>query len=239
MVNVTDLRKSYNRHIKSEYSYSLFSKFIKGTCLMSSKSKNYFVFTTSLYNANLIYIKNNEFLTNYINFVQKATNTIIEYKIIKNEITFVIKIDKLKEPSSSSSVYRAMVLVRLLIIKYYYIFPIAIMELQKYTDSIEEILYLAPFTFPHVAYYGIHNGFKSSVYDDKFTVGDPKIIIKFIRPLITDNRFVFNDYFYPHEDYNVYVENLEIKEKIFTLFKSGLFKEGYECYVKLKKENEL
>jgi hypothetical protein len=224
-------------HPRSQYFYKFNYVKRSGTCLMSAKNKNYYFFKIGKKYFNKIYTDDIEFVENYLKFIERVTDTKIEYKLEKNYIWFFISLNKKMETNYNFNVYRALVLTRFLAVKYYFFYPLALMELNKYLTDTNEILYLSTFMLPASAYYSINNPFRYNSLNLKYDFINSSIITKFKTELKNDNNSCFNDFFI----YNQYFKEISLKEKnhLHELLKNGLFKKACDYYKLLTNQNEI
>ena len=227
------LQPDYKQHLKhysNQFLVGSLNRVRTGRCLMSAKRKDFFIYSASKRHCN-IYIKDKKFLQNYIDIVQKMTNTTISFYLTKNRIIFNIVSNN---GYTNYNVYRAVVLTRFITLKQFFLYPIAIVELSKYLN-LNETLYITNYMYPTNCYWGLYNLFDRihSYYCLGFK--DHYLITSFTIDFKDEKNYSFNDYFYTNGYINTYkTVDADVKYKLHYLLLHGLFKEAADYYNILK-----
>ena len=232
--NIQSLHKHFNnKFIAYNDNFEVFTyhRFQIGRCLMSAKSKYFFTFSSSKRTSNL-YIKDIDFINNYLKIIEKVTNTNIEYTILKTKIIFNVSLKEKDLNKNYYNVYRAVVLTRFLTLKQFWLYPLAIVELSKYLESTEEVLYLTNLIYPTNHYWGLYQSFKR--YNTRFDLSfrHPRLKFNFDNFKSNQNN-VMNDFFnYEFKDFDDSDEYANYRLHYYLI--EGNFKEAAEYYLSFK-----
>lgn len=228
MTIIPDYKQHLN-HYSNNFNTHYSMRVRTGKCLMSSKRKDFFIYSSSKRHSN-IYIKDKKFLQNYINIIQELTNTTISFYFTKNKIIFNI----ISSSDKNYNVYRAVVLTRFLTLKQFFLYPLAIVELSKYLN-LNETLYLTNYMYPTNCYWGLYNLFDKLYTYFNLNFKDRVLITSFKKDFKDELNYSFNDYFYQNQHLNTSkVVDIHVKYKLHYLLLHGLFKEAAEYYNSLK-----
>lgn len=236
MVNVKGISLNFDKHSNSFSMTTTFPNILNRRCLMHSKKSKSFVFNYPKSNSSFL-IKDTKIILEFLNFVEKITNTKIEFIEYNNK--YIFSIVSLSE-SANYNVYRAMVLTRCLVKKSSFYWVLGILEFKKYLKSDMEILYLTSFMYPgggywnpYCSYFNVKNYLTTGYYqEDKSFNNESIYFYKDDFKLSHNTIYSFNDVF-TDENINILI-SIELKKKLRDLVMNGNFKKAAKFYTKLK-----